>query len=417
MTHGPTLNFASVHRVSAAWRWLIAISVPALVALMIWAIREALLNLLVRETETQWWAGVLALALCGGLTLTLLAALIWAFRGRITIDGDKLVVRGAFRSTTITPDRIRDFRHFNNQLYIYLTDKSWAVTIGGFENQWLIYRWLSQRGTNIDDELRAREDEVFNRDQTLGMTEAERNQRLAKLHRIVRLGNRIVYAAAGAGFVNFLFFELKMIEIVAVGTLIIVPLLFDMLALANRGHVHVDHDDGSRYPQILTGTLVAGCVLALLSLLDRGALLEPGFYEIFAAALIIKGFIWYAIDPQRIATLRRRGATVFAISLVGIYLLPAFWVGGSVYQLNKLLDSSAIVWHETEIVDKKVSSGRTTSYSVAVAAWADGIEDPVEISLRRAEFDRLESGQRVTVGIREGAFGIAWVAELAARSP
>ena len=244
------------------------------------------------------------------------------------------------------------------------------------------------------------------------MTVPEKNRRLAKLHRVVRIGNRFTFAAAGIGFVNFLFFELPAVEIATVGTLIAIPLLFDLLAVANRGQIKVDHDEGSRYPQILTGTLVAGCTLALMSLLDRGALIEPGFYEFFAAALIIKGFVWYSIDPHRIQTLRQRGSFVLVLSLAGICLLPAFWVGGSIYQLNKLLDPSPIEWHATEIIDKELSSGRTTSYSVIVAAWSNRIEGPVEVTVRRAEFEQFESGEPVSIGIREGAFGIAWVAAL-----
>ena len=415
MTAAARLPFDSVHRVSAGWRWMIVLCVPPLVALMGWAIGEMLQNQLRGDARTQWWVAALGLTVCAGLTLTFLAALIWAFRARVTIAGNRMTVRGALLTTIIDADRLSSFRFFNGQLYVYLKGRRFSVTIGGFENLWLIYRWLEQRTTNLDEELRDAEDEAIKRDLELGTSQAAKEERLAALHRLVRRANWLIYAAAGIGALNFLFVEVFAVALATTAVLVLTPVWFDTLAFANRGHIKVDQDEGSRYPQIFTGTLVAGCALALMSLLDRGALLDSRFYEILGIAVLVKGFFWYSIDPARIATLKKRGALVFSISVVAIFLLPAFWVGGSLYQLNQLLDSSATTWHATEIAAKEISSGRTTSYTVAVVAWDESIDDPLEITLRRDEFNALETGQRVEVGVREGAFGIAWVAALIPR--
>jgi hypothetical protein len=414
MSPAARLPIRSVHQITKAWRWAIVCLVPPLVALMSWAIFEILRNQPSRESPAQLVLAGFALLACAGLVLVLLAAVVWAFRARVTIDGDEMIVRGAFFETSITADRIEGFRHLNGQLYVYLTGRRWAVTIGGFENLWLIYRWVEARAGDVAAEMRAAEDGAIKRDLELGVSESAKSERLAMLHRIVRRGNWLIYIAAGVGFVNFLFVERPEVELIAVGVLILVPVFFDLFALSNRGHVKVDQDEGSRYPEIFRGTVIAGSVLAVMSLIDRGALLEPGFYEIFALVLLVKGFVWWVIDPGRFAELRKRGAVVLMLSVVGLFLLPGFWVGGSVYQINKLFDSSPTSWHATEVVDKTVSSGRTTSYKVAVAAWDEDIEDPLEITLRRDEFAALEIGQAVEVGAREGALGIAWVAALSA---
>lgn len=409
------LSFDSVHRVKTAVRCGIVVLVPLLIALMSWAIYEILTGQLSGQAATPWWQVTIGLALCGGFVLVFLAALIWAFRAEVRIAGDQLIVRGAFLTTVITPGRLQNFRWVNGQLLVYLDDRAFAVTIGGFDNLWLVHRWLGQRTADLAEELATAEETAMRQDLTLGSSESARNERLEKLHQIVRWGNGAIVLAAAIGLINFLFFERPKVELAAVAALVLMPFMFDLLALANPGHIHIDQDEGSRYPQILTGTLIAGAVLVLMSVLDRGALLEATrFYQIVGIAAVVKAIVWYSIDPDRFRQLRQRGAIAFAVFAAAMLVLPAFWVGGTVYQLNKLLDDSPVTGYSTEILDKDVSSGRTTSYTVTVSGWDEAIDDRVDITVRRNAFESLEIGQRVTVGVREGALGVAWVAELQA---
>lgn len=403
----------SVHRVDRKYRWGTVLLVPPLVALMAWALYESIHNNLDDNGDIQLWVVALGCLVFGGMALVFLAAVVWAFRARVVIDGEQMSVRGAFSTTVVTPERMKGFRWWNGQFYLYLENRTWALQIGYLENIWVIYRWVEQRTSDIVGEFLEEEAEEIAADVSLGMTEDAKEARLQSLQNVIKRINYVAYLAGAVAVVNFLFIENTEVELVAFGTLMLVPFYLDMLALANRGHVRIDYDEGSRYPQIFTATMTAGGVLGLLSLLDRGALLGMNFYAILAAGILLKGFFWMYLDGERLEVLSRRGRSVTALTLVAMFVLPGFWVGGSVYQVNKLFDQSPVTWHETTILEKKKSTGsRTTSYTVELAPWDPDRDAPVEYTLRRREFESFEADMAVRVGVRDGALGISWASDL-----
>ena len=131
----------SVHRVSNRWRWFTVIAVPPLVALMAWGALEISRNNLDEDGSTELWALVFAIVVLGGVAISLIGALIWAFRARVIIDGDQMTIRGVVRTTTFTRDRMEGFQYLNGQLNVYLKDHYFAVQIAYFENMWLMRRF------------------------------------------------------------------------------------------------------------------------------------------------------------------------------------------------------------------------------------------------------------------------------------
>jgi hypothetical protein len=412
MTSPDSSDTRSVHRISPRYRWLTVLLVPPLTALMLWAGFESIHNNLGADGEIQLWVILLSSLIFGGMALVFLCALVWAFRARVIIDGERMTVRGAFLTTVVTPDRMKGFRYLNGQLHLYLTDRRWAVQIGFFQNIWVISQWIRARTRNLLDEMLEEEDAAISGDQSLGFSEADKEDRLATLRKVIKRVDYLVYGTGAVAFINFLFVEDALVELIAIGVLMLVPVFLDFLALSNRGHVRIDYEEGSRYPQIFTGTMMAGVVLAMLSLLDRGALLDNRYYELLFALVLAKGLLWCFIDRDRLTVLLARGKVITAITVIAMFAIPGFWVGGSLYQANKLLDKSPTAWHATEIVEKKVSSGKTTSYTVELASWDPAQEDAVGYTLRRAEFEGFEEGMPVEVGVREGAIGIAWASDL-----
>lgn len=404
----------SVHKLRTGLRWFTVIAVPPLVALMAWAAVDGFRNNLDDEGRIGLGAVLLIVVLFGGMALVFIGALVWAFRARVVIDGDRMTVRGVFTTTVVTPDRMSGFRYVNGQLYLYLKGRKFGIQLYGFENFGVIDRWIQERTHDMAAAQLDEEDAAIAADTSLGFSESEREARLQTLRTTIRHANHLVYAAIAAALVNFLFIENELAELLAVGALVLVPVFLDLLALSNRGHVRIDYDEGSRYPQILTATLAAGAALALMSLLDRGALLDGTYYDWLVLLILAKGLLWVFIDRDRLKVMLNRGWLVTVLSVVGMILISAAWVGGSLYQANKLLDTSDTEWHETVVVETKISSGRTTSYSVKLAPWDPAQTEVVEYTLRRAEFSKFEEGMPVQVGVRQGAVGIAWASDLRA---
>lgn len=400
-------------RVAPGWRRATLLMVPPLVALMGWGIYEVVSRLSSGEPGTSVWPSVFAVAICGTMALVFLAAVVWAYRARVVIDGDSMTVRGACTSTVITRERMDGFRIVSEQLNVYLTDRRFAVQIGYFERQWEIVQWVATRTHDIAAEMLAEEDRAIARDMELGMSDAAKEERLAVLRAVVRRTGWLIYAAAGVALANDWFFGHTLVDRAAVAALVLAPAFLDLTAILNRGQVRVDHEEGSRYPQIFTATIIAGAVLTLMAILDRGALLDTTeFHQLLLVAVTAKGLLWCFIDAKRLRIVRGRGGAVFAITLLALFAMPGFWAGGALYFANQHLDVSPVTWHATEIIARDKSTTRVTRYEVVLAPWEPGMPAAVEVTVRRDDYRTMRPGTAVEVGVRRGAIGVPWVAGL-----
>lgn len=143
--------------------------------------------------------------------------------------------------------------------------------------------------------------------------------------------------------------------------LVAIPILLDLLALRNRGDIRIDYQEGTRYPQIFSGTLACGIAVALLSMFDKTTLLGNEFYRWFIPIALAKGLLWLYIDFDRLRMLRTRSRFASTVTAASLVLLPAFWVGGSLYQVNQHFDNSSLSWNATEVLNTRRSSGKTVT--------------------------------------------------------
>lgn len=402
----------STHFVAARWKWLTVAIVPLLVALMVWGAREVIKNYLSGKGDPNVWVTGFVLALLGSLALVFLGSVLWAFRARIVLTSNRMTVRGLIRTRTIAEEQIEGTRWINGQLHLYLKDRQWPLQLSHFENQQVINAWVFRHAQDLGAQELVEEDVAISRDLALGMTQAHKEARLAKLRKIIKNINLLAYCGAVIGVVNVLFLEQDTVAKVVAAVLISIPVLLDLLALRNRGHIRIDYQEGTRYSQIFSTTMVCGIGVVLVSLLDRSTLIGDEFYRWFVPVAVAKGLLWLFIDLDRIRTLHARGWFASTITALSLMLLPAFWVGGSIYQVNQHLDSSSVTWHSTEVIDKKVSKGKTASYSIRVAPWTPSLDEPPELTMRRKQFKQIEVGMPIEIGVRQGALEIPWVAEI-----
>ena len=415
MSSSSSFRSSSVHRVSSRWRWFTVIAVPSLGALVAWGTLAFSKNNPLIGGSTELWVVVWVLVILAVVALSLIGALIWAFRARVIIDGDQMTIRGAVRTTTITPDRMEGFRYLNKQLVVYMKDRNFAVEIAYFENMPFITMWVKENTYDVVGEMLEEEDLAISNDVDLGMTDEARSEKLRSLQDWIICADTLVFIAAGTLFVNYLVFEDFRVELGAITALMMIPILLYLIAIMNRGQIRIDQDEGSRYPEVFTALMASGIALGIFSLLDRGVLLDNSFWELLVVAVMVNGLIWCFIDASRLATLWARGRSAGVMTAVAYFAMSGFWSGGFLYQVNKHLDASPTEWHATEIIQTIVSSGKITIYSVMLAPWDSSHDEPVEYTLRRDEFDEFEEGMPVAIGVRAGALNMAWASALEPR--
>jgi len=400
----------STHHVPSRWKWVALVLAPILVALMLRGAMEVVENHLSSKVGSNTWRAGFALAMLGSMALVLLGSILWAFRARVVLTSNAMTVRGAILTRLIREEQIDGFRWIKGQMHLYLKDRQWPVQLSYYEGQHAINEWIFRRARDLGALELAEEAEAINRDLTLGRTDAQKEARLASLRKIVGPISVVAYCAAVGGVLNALFGGQAAIEKAAAAVLISIPVLLDLVALRNRGHVWVNHIEGTRYPQILSATMACGVALAVMSLFDEATLLGNAFYRWFLPVAVAKGLLWLAIDFDRPRMLESRGWFLSTITALCLMIVPSFWVAGSIYQLNKHLDNSGVTWNATEVVDKRVSRGKTVTYYVEVAPWASAQGKLPELVVSRQRFERLQVGMSVGIGVRRGALAIPWVA-------
>ena len=385
------------------------IAAPPMIALMAWGIYAVISSYLSRD-DVSLIATIFFAGLCGAMILLFVSGLVFGFLGRIELTNDTMTLVGAFTRTVVPAEKIKSFSWSQGYLNVSVEGRFMPHTIAFVEDMPAIEDWLSARTLDADGAALAIEDAEIAADQGLGMTAAAREERLEVLRGRVRLASWLIFVAIGTYLANAWTIGKAELMYTSLAALVLAPLYLDALALANRGHVRVDKERGSRYPEILTPTIFAGAFLTLVAISGHGAFLDTTFWELFAVAAVLKSLLWYFIDAER---LRARGGVVLrAVTMVSIVLLSSFWTGGSLYMVNRHLDTSEATWHQTSVIGTRKRTGRRTEYLVKLAPWHPDQDGPFELSISKWTYESLYEGVAVDVAVREGALGAAWVASL-----
>ncbi len=379
---------------------------------MVWGAGEVVGNYQSGKGDPSIWLTGFVLTFFGVAALVFLGSVVWAFRARIVLHSDAMTVRGAFLTRVIRPNTIEGFRWLDAQLHVYLTNRQWPINLARFERPHMLNQWVFHHAEDLDAIELAEEDEQINRDLTLGATADQKEQRLAHLRKLVQGMNRIAYVAAVVGVVNALFPDEAIIEQVSVAVLVPMPIILDLVVLANLRHVRIDYREGTRYPEILSGTMACGIGLVLMSLLDNTTLLGNGFYQWFIPITLSKGLLWSLLESKHLREVHAQGWLGSTLTVIGFLVIPAFWVGGGVYEINKHLDRSEVKWNATEVVGKRMSRGKAARYYLKVAPWQPTQHEPPELTISLAQFKTIEPGAFVEIGVREGALAIPWVTQI-----
>ena len=392
---------------------MVVLLAPPLVGLMAWVI-----VLIVQDHRSGkgWenvWLFILMLATLGALVLLGVAAPVWASRARITLSGDTMALRGMFRTRLLSAQHLEGYRWIQGQLHLYLKSDQWPVNLSHFDNQAVLNDWVFRHAVDLSAAELAEEDKRISKDLTLGMTGGRKEEELARLRTITKRLNRVAYGAAAVGVSNALFLEDPIVQQAAAGVLIVMPIGMILLALKNPGHVRIDYPKGSRYPEILTGILACSLALWLMSLCDRHTLLGDTFYRWLVPLTLANAGIWGLIEIDRLRELYARGRVLVAITVASLLSLSLVWVGGAVYEVNKNFDTSKTVWSTTEVVDKRRGKKKSSvTYYVEVAPWDGAGGEAVELDVSKKEYDAVQIGGPVKIGVRRGALEIPWVVEI-----
>jgi hypothetical protein len=333
-----------------------------------------------------------------GMLTLMIFGLIDVYKGRLIIQEDRLVSIGVFKSKNLKFDEIKGYTV--NEQYIFLEPNTKekkrikiSQYIGGYNE---ILLWLSENylDLNIVNE-QVEEQEILN-NENIGWSKENREEKLSNARKI----SKIINWLGGLSFAWTLFYP-KPYDY-AVLSAFIIPIVALIAVKLSRGLIRIDKKDGSAYPSTIYAFIFPSLGLMLRSFLD---------YDIFdysnvwtKAVLVTVAFLFILLFNQKEITFKKKQDYLTVSSL--IMFLFAYGFGAVIY-LNCNLDKSEPQHYTATILDKRISSGKHTSYYLKLTAWGQQKEID-EVSVGKGLYNRVDIDNEINIYFRNGKLEIPW---------
>lgn len=332
------------------------------------------------------------------MVVLMVFGLIDVYKGRFIIQEDKLISIGVFKNKELKHDEIKGYTV--NEQYIFVEPNikekkriKISQYIGGYNE---ILLWLSNNFLDLNIvNTQVEEHEILN-DESLGWTKEVREERLLNARKI----SKVINWLGGLSFAWTLFYP-KPYDY-AVLSAFIIPIVSLIAVKLSRGLIRIDKKDGSAYPSTIYAFIFPSLGLMLRSFLD---------YDIFdysnvwiKAVLVTVVFLFILLFNQKEITFKKKQDYLTISSL--IMFLFAYGFGAVIY-LNCNLDKSEPQHYTATILDKRISSGKHTSYYLKLTAWGQQKEID-EVSVGKGLYNRVEIDNEINIYFRNGKLEIPW---------
>ena len=251
--------------------------------------------------------------------------------------------------------------------------------------------WLETL-TNLDAQDRAESLAQLEAQLDPSLTKEQREESLSNAHRFSKFLTWASWFAAAWGWFYPRPYSLVIFILAAL------PPIAIYLGLRAKGVYQFDGKRNDARPSLAVPVIAPGLVVALraisdLSFLRWQQLLSPILILTIAMAALIA-----AADPK---TGKQRW------SYLATLLLAVAYAGGVTAMADSLLDYSTPRILQTQVIQKRISSGRSTTWYLRLAPW--GPQDhPAEVSVHSSLYNSVQPGQTVCVYLYPGALKIPW---------
>jgi hypothetical protein len=382
------------YRVSKGWKAFFTILVPPLAALMAFL---ALFPFLERRSD-ETVLMIFCLALGGGFFFLFLYALVFAYTYRLEIAEDRLRSVGVFRTRAMAFADIAGFRLIAGQ---YAQSLEFTAKTSGakklrvdlvFRDRDGLLAWANEHFRDLGAEELEKEDRALLADTSLGSSQEARKEAIAR----ARLWSKAVNIAGGALTVYGFFWPTP--YRLSVGLLVAWPLVSALAMYFHRGLITFDQKKNAVLPSVALGFLLPTFALALRAILDWNILEWRGFWPPFACISAATFALVFASAKDVRA---KRFSAILPLAFCCVYGY------GTTLALNGLLDSSRPAVYEASILDKRSSSGRSTSYYLELSPWGPRTKSE-EVSVAASQYREAAIGEKIEVESYEGSLGIPW---------
>lgn len=381
------------YKIAKGWAIFIYLIAPFLIGLFGW-----LLILPFQNGDFSPNAGWILIPVSLAMIVLMIIGVIDAYKGRLIIGEDRIISVSTLSIRELKLNEIKGFTVNEQYIYVEPNDRSKkrikiSRYTGGYGE---ILQWLSLSYTDLDLQNAIEEQQEILKDESIGWTKEAREEKLTKARQTARVIN---WAAGITATWTFFYPTPYQYSIL---TAMVIPIVALLVVKFSGGLIRLDERKGSAYPSVIYAFIYPSLGILIRAIFD---------YDIFdysnawlPAVLITLVFLFLLLIKQQEITFKKK-LDYITVSSLALFLLAYSF--GTVIHINCYLDNSEPVHYTTKVLDKRISSGRSTSYYLELSAWGHQNEkDDVRVS--KGLYNSIEVGDEVNVYFRNGILKIPW---------
>ncbi len=348
--------------------------------------------------ELVWWLVFLLVPVSIGMTVFMIYGLLSTYKGRLIINSDKVVEIGVFKDKELELTNIKGYRV--DQYYTYLIPKnadSKLIKVSQYiGNKNAFNQWLFTNFQDVDVIESTREVEEILANEEFGRTVEEREDKFKRARFVARTLNVV-----GSLLAALLFFYPRPYDLIT-----LIALIFPFFILASlhffRGLIRIDQKNNSGYPSTIYGLIFPGMALALRSFMDFDILEYSNFWLPTFAVTIVTSLIMFSTTSE--LKFKKASDYITVVSLVGFVFVYSY---GGIINYNCIYDDSEPEVYSSEVLDMRISTGKSTSYYVELTPWGP-VTESEDVSITKGLYEQLELGESVNIYLMNGKMNIPW---------
>jgi len=323
--------------------------------------------------------------------------LIYTYKSKIILYADRLEWHGVRSVRSLRRDDITAWRIIPTQYISTLEVRPRSPGIKKLKISLMLKRddvfaaWFASL-PNLDAQEEAESLARVVEDQSVAATPEERAQKLARAKQIAKALNCAAGIAAVWGWLYPRPYD------AAMAVLVVIPAIAVILLATGNGLYQVEGHRHDARADLALAFIVPGAVLAMRSVSDFEFLEWMPILKLAIVASMILTIVVVGAD---------RGMRERRLAFLAFLFLCFLYAFGAMAQANALLDRSEGQIFSTKVLDKRIESGKSTTYYFRVDPWGPR-KEPNEVSVSRSMYQATDVGKNVCVWLHTGSLKVRW---------
>jgi len=380
------------YRIAKGWKIFVWICMPLLMALFGW------LGIMpYTDKEFDLTLALIFTPISLGFEFLMIIGLLDMIKSKLIIENEKIINVGVFKIKELSFDSIKGIKVDQNYLHFLPKNKSdKKIKVSSYVGRfWELRDWAERKFTDLDVEEFVNDEKELLKNEEFGRTQEEREYRIKKAKQITKTINTISWIVALSAIFYPHFYKTQIVLCA------LLPIVGLFISFTSKGLIRLEGKSNSAYPDILISFFIPSCALMVRALLDFAIFDYSNFVKPALAIFVLLSILLF--KGAKVEYNFKKGVTYLAI--FGIFMLTGMYTYGLLISTNALFDNSKPTVYKAKILNKRISSGKTTTYYLELDKW--GLQKEVDdVSVTKDIYYNHEIGDTAVVYFRHGLYKI-----------